>query len=46
VVDEARVRLSARKRHLQRVDNQIGAHVLGHRPADYPATEGVLDGGR
>ena len=27
------------------VDDELGAHVIGHRPADDPAGEDVLDGG-
>lgn len=45
MVDETRVGLAAGQCHLQRVNDEIGAHVLGHRPADYPPREGVLDGG-
>jgi len=33
------------QRHLQRVDDDLGAHVVGHRPPHDPAREGVLDGG-
>ena len=33
------------ERHLQRVDDQRGAHVGGHRPADDLTRERVLDGG-
>ena len=33
------------QRHLERVDDELGAHVIGHRPADDPARVGVLDGG-
>jgi len=28
-------------RHLQGVDDQLGAEVVGHRPADHPAGETV-----
>jgi len=31
------------KRHLQRVEDELGAHVIGHRPAHDPAREDVLD---
>ena len=31
--------------HLQRVDDQFLAHVIGHAPADNPAAVGVLDCG-
>jgi hypothetical protein len=31
--------------HLQRVGDELGAHVLGHRPPDDPSGVGVLDGG-
>ena len=30
--------------HLQRVGDELGAHVLGHRPADDPSAVGVLHG--
>jgi hypothetical protein len=30
--------------HLQRVGDELGAHVLGHRPADDHSAVGVLDG--
>jgi hypothetical protein len=33
------------KCHLQRVDDELGAHVVGDRPADDPAAVCVLDGG-
>jgi hypothetical protein len=33
------------KPSLRRVDDQFGAHVVGHRPADDRPREGVLDGG-
>jgi hypothetical protein len=36
---------AAVKGHLERVDDELGAHVVGHRPADDPSREGVLDGG-
>ena len=32
--------------HLQRVDDELRAHVVGHRPADDPAAVGVLDRGQ
>jgi hypothetical protein len=32
-----------RERHAQRVEVQIGAHVIGELPADDPAAEGVDD---
>jgi len=44
VVDEPGVGAPAREGHLQRVDDEIGAHVIGHRPADDPSAIGVLDG--
>jgi hypothetical protein len=31
--------------HLQRVDDELGAHVLGHRPANDHPGERVLDSG-
>ncbi len=33
-------------RHLQRLFDQIGAHVFGDGPAEYPAGVGVDDGGQ
>jgi len=33
------------ERHLQRVEDEFGSHVIGHRPADDPPRERVLDGG-
>jgi hypothetical protein len=44
VVDQTGVGLSARDRHVQCVDDEIGAHVIGDAPADDPAAVGVLDG--
>lgn len=32
------------KGHLERVDDELAAHVLGHRPADDHPQERVLDG--
>jgi hypothetical protein len=32
--------------HLERSDDELGAHVLGHRPADDPAAEEVLHRGQ
>jgi len=32
--------------HLHGVDHQLLAHVVGDRPADDPAAEGVEDGGQ
>jgi len=32
--------------HLQRVNDELGAHVVGHRPTHDPAAVGVLDGGQ
>lgn len=31
------------QRHRERVDDDLGGHVVGHRPADDPAALGVLD---
>jgi hypothetical protein len=42
VVDQSSFGLAASKRHLQRVEDEIGPHVLRHRPADYAAREGIL----
>jgi hypothetical protein len=33
------------ERHLQGVDNELGAHVIGHAPADDPPREHILDSG-
>lgn len=43
-MNQAGLRAPAGDPHLQRVDDQIGSHVVGHRPADDPPREGVLDG--
>jgi hypothetical protein len=32
-------------RHIQGVQDQFGAQVVGHRPAHHPAAEGVQDHG-
>ena len=34
VVDATGVGLAAHDRHLKRLDHELCAHVLGHRPAD------------
>ena len=31
------------QRHVQRFEHQLGAQVIGHRPAHYPPAEGVDD---
>jgi hypothetical protein len=41
VVDETGVGLASRDRHLKRLDHELCAHVLGHRPADYAGAEAV-----
>jgi hypothetical protein len=41
VVDETGVGLAAHDRHLNRLDHELCAHVLGHRPADYAAAGAV-----
>ena len=43
-MDEAAGGPAARQRHPKRVEHELGAHVLGHRPADDPPREGVLHG--
>jgi hypothetical protein len=43
VVHQAGVGAAVPDRHLQRFDDQLGAHVLGHRPADAATAEGVDD---
>jgi hypothetical protein len=40
-MDQDGRRPSARDGHLQRVDDQLGAHVVGHAPADDPTAVGV-----
>jgi hypothetical protein len=42
--DQPRRRPALGERHLQRIADQLGAHVIGHAPADDPAAEDVLDG--
>ena len=42
VVNQPRVGPATSEAHLQRVDDQLCAHVLGHRPADDRPREGVL----
>jgi hypothetical protein len=34
-VDETRLRSAAGDRHLERVDDELGAEMVGHRPADH-----------
>jgi len=41
VVNRARRWTAVPDRHLQRVDDQLRAHVLGHRPPDDAAAEAV-----
>ena len=31
------------QRHVQRFQHQLGAQVIGHRPAHYPPAEGIDD---
>ena len=45
VVHEAGVGEAATARHLQRVEAELGAHVIGDRPADDAAREQVEDDG-
>jgi hypothetical protein len=45
MMPEAATGPAAVQRHLERVDDELGAHMLGHRPADDPARKGVLNGG-
>jgi hypothetical protein len=45
MMDKPRRRAAARDGHLERVDDELGAHVIGHRPADDAAAVGILDGG-
>jgi hypothetical protein len=44
--DQSRRRAAVRERYLERVDDQLGAHVVGHRPAGDPPRVEVLDGGQ
>jgi hypothetical protein len=37
VVNEADIGAALPERHLERFDDELGAHVLGHRPADAAA---------
>ena len=46
VMNEAVACPAAAKRHVQCVDYELCAHVIGRAPADDPATVGVLDGGQ
>jgi len=45
VVNDARQRPAHRDRHVDGVDNEVGTHVAGERPADDPTTEDVEHGG-
>ena len=45
VVDQAGIGTSTMDSHAQRVDDELGAHVVGHRPADDPPGVGVLHSG-
>ena len=44
VPDESGVGAAAGEGHLERVGNELGAHVIGHRPADDAAAVQVLHG--
>jgi hypothetical protein len=44
VPDQPGRRPAVRERHLQRIADQLGAHVIGHRPAYDAARIDVLDG--
>ena len=43
MMDQPRRRTPESERHLERVDDQLGAEMVGHRPADDPPREQVLD---
>ena len=43
VMNRARVWATSGERHLERVDDQLGAEMVGHRPADDQPGEQVLD---
>ena len=45
MMDQAGARPAALHGHLERGDDELGAHVVGHAPADDAAAVGVLDGG-
>jgi hypothetical protein len=46
MVDETGYRpAAAGNAHVQRVDDELGAHVVGHAAAHDPTRVGVLDGG-
>jgi hypothetical protein len=45
MMDRALRRLARRHSHPERVDDELLAHVSGHRPADDPAAEQVLHRG-
>src|SRR3954451_13552258 len=41
--DQPRLRAALGERHLQRIADELGAHVIGHAPAHDPAAVEVLD---
>jgi len=43
MVDQPAIGATSVERHLERVDDQLGAEMVGHRPADDPPREQVLD---
>ncbi len=43
VMDEACARATPCDGHVEGVEDELGAQVAGHRPADDPAAEGVDD---
>ena len=43
VMNESRAWASARDGHLERVDDELGAEIVAHRPAHDPAREAVDD---
>ena len=42
MADQPRCRAAVRERHSQRVGDELGAHVVGHAPADDPAAVEIL----
>ena len=46
MMDQSRGGPAMLERHLQGVNDELCAHVVGHRPAHDPAREDVLDGGQ
>src|SRR5690349_6461948 len=43
-MDQPRRRPTVREGHLERVNDELGAHVIGHAPTDDPTAVDVLNG--